>query len=80
MLTKAGSQVAVLMCGTATTDNDLHDETAASGDEQQYRYITVKHPFEHPSMDMLRSVANGECGGVRVVDRPGISAGMSAPC
>lgn len=49
------------MCGTATTDNDLHDETAASGDEQQYRYITVKHPFEHPSMDMLRSVANGEC-------------------
>ncbi|KAK2078796.1 hypothetical protein QBZ16_003636 [Prototheca wickerhamii] len=58
MLTKAGSQVAVLMCGTATTDNDLHDETAASGDEQQYRYITVKHPFEHPSMDMLRSVAN----------------------
>ena len=79
MLTKAGSQVAVLMCGTATTDNDLHDETAASGDEKQYRYITVKHPFEHPSMDLLRSVANGECGVARVVDHQGIRAGICAP-
>lgn len=80
MLTKAGSQVAVLMCGTATTDNDLHDETAASGDEQQYRHITVKHPFEHPSMDMLRSVADGECGKAGVGDHQGTSAGECARC
>ena len=59
MLTKAGSLIAIVYFGTQDTDNDLHDESVAAGDEQQYRYITVKHPFENPGLAMLQTLRQG---------------------
>lgn len=59
MLTKAGSLIAIVYFGTRDTDNDLHDESAAAGDDQQYRCITVKHPFENPGIAMLQTLRQG---------------------
>lgn len=51
-------QISIL--SAAGTLNQLCEEMAAEGDEGQYLHITVQHQLEPPTMDVLRSLKNGD--------------------
>ena len=42
----------------ADTSNQLHTEMAASGDEDQYQYITYDQPLRPPGLDFLTSLSS----------------------
>ncbi len=42
----------------ADTSNQLHTEMAASGDDDQYQYITFDQPLSPPSLDFMTSLSS----------------------
>ncbi|KAL4443268.1 hypothetical protein ABPG75_011005 [Micractinium tetrahymenae] len=80
MLYKPAHELAIVLFGATDTRNHAHDETAAAGDDSQYRHIFEAHRLGVPDAEYIRtlhSLAPGE-GQSDFFEALGVAAGLLA--
>ncbi|KAK9840417.1 hypothetical protein WJX74_009567 [Apatococcus lobatus] len=58
MLNKPSHEVALIYFGTSDTSNQLNTEMAASGDDDQYQFITYDQELRPPDMSFMTSLSS----------------------